>query len=231
MNESGKFKAKKVYFSQVSNYAIRDNKLSLKAKGLYSLIQSYITIENFVLYKTTLRKQCSEGRDSFDKAWKELKTKGYLIQERHSKGDGTFIYEYDLLDIVHTLENQYTDNPVDGKGGIYTNTDLTNTDLKNTERYVILPNDDSFLNLYCYYFKIIKGKDHIKVKESKLEEVMEWINDLRSKDIDEEYFREGVIDHFNNLPEGNSGNIITFMESSQRHYEVRSPKQLRESVY
>ena len=37
-NDNGSFKGKKVYFSQVSNHAIRDNTLSLKAKGLYSLI-------------------------------------------------------------------------------------------------------------------------------------------------------------------------------------------------
>lgn len=43
---------KNPYFSQVSNVALRDSRLSLKAKGLYSLIESYITMENYVLYKT-----------------------------------------------------------------------------------------------------------------------------------------------------------------------------------
>jgi hypothetical protein len=47
--ENGSFRKKKTYFSQVSNEALRDNTLSLKAKGLYALIQSYITIENFTL--------------------------------------------------------------------------------------------------------------------------------------------------------------------------------------
>ena len=112
------------------------------------------------------------------------------------------------------------------------NTKLNNTKPNNTkERYVSLPTDDSYLKAYCFYFKIIKGKEHMQIKESKLDEVIEWVNDLRHKDIDWEYFKDEVIEHFNNLPEGNSGNIIAFMESSQRHYEVRSPKQLRESVY
>ena len=51
MRNSGTFRKKKIYFSQVSNEALRDENLSLKAKGLYALIQSYITIENFILYK------------------------------------------------------------------------------------------------------------------------------------------------------------------------------------
>lgn len=128
MNENGSFKNKKVYFSQVSNTALRDENLSLKAKGLYSLIQSYITIENFILYKTTLKKQCKEKEKAFESTWKELKDNGYLIQERYRKPDGTFGYIYDLLDISnHTPEKQGVDNAGGGKGGIYNNTDLNNT--------------------------------------------------------------------------------------------------------
>jgi hypothetical protein len=56
MSENGVFRKKKVYFAQVSNEALRNSKLSLKAKGLYSLIQSYITIENFILYKKVIYK-------------------------------------------------------------------------------------------------------------------------------------------------------------------------------
>lgn len=96
--KNGRFRKRKIYFTQVSNAAIRDNKLSLKAKGLYSIIQSYITIEDFILYKNTLRAVCSEGETAFDNTWKELKAKGYLIQYRMKSKTGTFYYEYDLLD-------------------------------------------------------------------------------------------------------------------------------------
>ena len=104
--KNGAFRKKRVYFSQVSNSALRDNSLSLKAKGLYALIQSYITIEDFTLYKTTLKKQCIEGEKAFESAWKELKDAGYLIQHRlqdktkdeAGKVSNTFYYEYELLD-------------------------------------------------------------------------------------------------------------------------------------
>ena len=97
MSKNGKFKQKKVKFSQVSNIAIRDKNLSLRAKGLYTLIQSYITIEGFTLYKKMLTNQSTEGRDSFNKAWNELKDNGYLIVTE-SRYNGAFCYEYELVD-------------------------------------------------------------------------------------------------------------------------------------
>lgn len=136
----GAFRSKKVYFTQVSNEALRDENISLKAKGLYAIIQSYITIEGFVLYKDTLQKVCKEGRDGFNSAWNELKKHGYLKQYRmRDEETNKFYYEYELLDIPsvdeaktlqqkkpHT-EKPYTEKPYDGKPGTYNNTDLNNT--------------------------------------------------------------------------------------------------------
>ena len=94
---NGKFRTRRHKFTQVSNTALTDKTLSLKAKGLYALINSYITIPDFILYKQTLVNSCKEGRDSFNAAWKELKDSGYLIQERVLI-NGKFSYEYELLD-------------------------------------------------------------------------------------------------------------------------------------
>ena len=60
-NSGGKFRKKRVNFSMVSNDIIRNDGVSLKAKGLYALIQSYITIDNFTLYKGFLQSKCVEG--------------------------------------------------------------------------------------------------------------------------------------------------------------------------
>ncbi|WP_061313850.1 hypothetical protein [Clostridium botulinum] len=146
MDNNGVFRKKKIYFSQVSNVALRDNNLSLKAKGLYALIQSYITIEDYSLYKTTLQKVCKEGRDAFNGAWKELKDNGYLVQYKLKNNGGTFYYEYDLLDTPEKIEKPQTENPhvettngkstcgktTHGKPGMYNNTDTNNTDINNT---------------------------------------------------------------------------------------------------
>lgn len=141
---NGSFKKKKVYFSQVSNSALRDKNLSLKAKGLYSLIQSYITIEGFILYKSTLKRDCSEKEIAFENAWSELKKAGYLIQTRHQSSKGKFSYEYDLLDITtpHIIEG--VDNQPSGQYGVYNNTDLSNTDINNTDSNIEVKNKRSY---------------------------------------------------------------------------------------
>ncbi|MDM0722957.1 DnaD domain protein [Clostridium perfringens] len=114
-NRSGQFRKKKVYFTQVSNVALRDSKLSLKAKGLYALIQSYLTIEDFTLYKNTLKKHLKEGEKAFENSWKELKDAAYLIQYRmQDPKTKHFYYEYELLDApdvelankVHSSQNR-----------------------------------------------------------------------------------------------------------------------------
>lgn len=136
--ENGAFRKKRVYFSQVSNSALRDNTLSLKAKGLYALIQSYITIEGFTLYKSMLLKECKESKTAFDGAWEELKANGYLKQYRIRAEGGMFCYEYELLDAKEAKsaespnarpqpQNPGADNPGDGKTGVYSNTESNNT--------------------------------------------------------------------------------------------------------
>ncbi len=96
--KSGTFR-KKTNFAAVSNSALKDPKLSLKAKGLYSVIQSYITMPGIELKKSKLRALCQEGEKAFDSVWKELKNSGYLKIYRSPTGeDDQFKYEYELLD-------------------------------------------------------------------------------------------------------------------------------------
>lgn len=100
-NSNGTFRPKRVNFSQVSNTALQDDNLSLKAKGLYSLIQSMITLpgdDGLKIWK--ISDKCKEGDTAFESAWKELKKCGYLKQYRIPDGSnkGQFRYEYELLD-------------------------------------------------------------------------------------------------------------------------------------
>lgn len=100
MNQNGKFRPRRVNFAAVSNTALQDVHLSLKSKGLYALIQSYIGKPNFDLYKKTLKNECKEGSKAFDAAWKELKETGYLKVYRIPKGmRNQYVYEFELLDI------------------------------------------------------------------------------------------------------------------------------------
>ena len=197
----GVFKKKKVKFAQVSNLALRDENLSLKAKGLYSMIQSYITIENFTLYKNTLIKQCKDKEGSFNTAWKELKDNGYLVQEKKRTSNGSFYYEYDLLDEPFTTPQFSTPgfstpgsstpgSSTPGKTGVYNNTDLSKGKNSTTEKVekefvdtVIKKWNDIGLNVV----RNIKGKRldslHARIKEYSKDDVLTVIENVKYSDF------------------------------------------------
>lgn len=110
---SGAFRKKKTSFAQVSNFALRDESLSLKAKGLLALIESYLSLDNFVLYKQFLINKSKDGETAFRSAWKELKDKGYLIQYK-LKDEETkqFYYEYEVCDNPNEANNPHVENPL-----------------------------------------------------------------------------------------------------------------------
>lgn len=111
-----KFRKKKVYFTQVSNHLLDDKNLSLKAKGIYSLIQRYITIENWDISISHLISMSKDGEKSFNSGWKELKDKGYLKQYRipNREKKGQFDYEYELLDQADTSTPGLINCDIDG---------------------------------------------------------------------------------------------------------------------
>ena len=164
MNNNGRINGSRKNFSQVSNHALQDPDLSLKAKGLYALIESYINIPNFIVYKTTLSKSMKDGKTSFDTAWKELKDKGYLVQhKKRNATNNTFYYEYDLLEIATTTFST-PGVPTPGKGGMYINNDSNNIDLNNNNSTSLYQDDDiikTFLQTYYNYF----GYNHRKINK------------------------------------------------------------------
>ena len=91
---------KKNGFTAVGNSIARDKVLSLKAKGLFLLIQSYINIPDSTWKKSDFQRMTIEGDKAFENAWKELKENGYL--KSHIKTNGKngcqFSTEYELLD-------------------------------------------------------------------------------------------------------------------------------------
>lgn len=96
---SGKIRKKRTYYAQVSNVALRDETMSLKAKGLLALIESYLSLDNFILYRDFLMSKSLDGETAFRGAWKELKEHGYLIQYKLKDNDTRqFYYEYEICD-------------------------------------------------------------------------------------------------------------------------------------
>lgn len=106
ITNNGVIRKKKVKFAQVSSVALKDKSLSLRAKGLYALIQNFVTLEDFVIYKSYLVSISGDGKSSFDRAWNELKEQGYLVQYQMQDAAGRIYYEYDLLDEPRELSEE-----------------------------------------------------------------------------------------------------------------------------
>lgn len=94
-------------FTMSYHHALQDAQLSLPAKGLYLLVQSFAGMPGFALTKAALYRVCGDSRYTFEKAWHELKTTGYLHHFYSIGADGGFCHAYDLCqfpDDVHAFE-------------------------------------------------------------------------------------------------------------------------------
>lgn len=91
----------KGYYTPMSNHHLRDIDLSLKAKGLLSLMLSLP--DDWDYSAKGLATLCQEGRDSVESGLKELEREGYLLRRRIRSPNGCFghiryeIYEEPLL--------------------------------------------------------------------------------------------------------------------------------------
>lgn len=114
----GFFRSKQGY-TVVQNAVTRDKNISLKAKGLYLVIQSNITMPDKKWLKSEFLNMVPEGKAAFDSAWNELKNNGYLHVHTYSNGK-SFTYEYELLN-----------EPVEGPHTFYYNSkgELSSTNL------------------------------------------------------------------------------------------------------
>ena len=138
-------------YTVMSNLHLRNTSLSLKAKGLLSLMLSLP--DNWDYTTKGLASICKDGIDSICSAVKELEQHGYIVRERvrNDKGQLTTI-EYTILEQPETAlpeqekpkrENPVLDNPVLGKpeqeNPAQLNTNISNKDLLNTDESTTYP--------------------------------------------------------------------------------------------
>ena len=143
-------------YTVMSNHHLRNTSLSLKAKGLLSLMLSLP--DNWDYTTKGLASICKDGIDSICSAVKELEQHGYIVRERvrNDKGQLTTI-EYTILEQPETAlpeqekpkrENPVLDNPVLGnpeqgcpeqEKPAQLNTNISNKDLLNTDESTTYP--------------------------------------------------------------------------------------------
>ena len=91
-------------FTVMSNYHLRDDRLSLKAVGLMSWMLSLPDNWNFTT--EGIVKCRKEGRDAIRGALKELEEAGYLVIEHGNGKDGKFFTAYTLYEQPKTVDNK-----------------------------------------------------------------------------------------------------------------------------
>lgn len=133
-------------FTVMSNFHFKEKKMSLKAKGLLSLMLSLPDTWNYsVSGLVTLSK---DGKDSVMSALAELEKFGYLTRERVTNSKGQFAgIEYNIFEEPQQqkpisenpiLENENAENPISEKPTLlntYLIKHLNNKDIKVLNKY------------------------------------------------------------------------------------------------
>ena len=123
-------------YTVMSNHHLRNKELSLKAKGLISLMLSLPPEWDYSVQG--LVSICKESHTSVRSALKELETHKYLIRKRKNTEKGYFVYEYTLYEIPEPYSGiQHTVKKNAGKKHTENRTQLNkeklNTDKLNKE--------------------------------------------------------------------------------------------------
>lgn len=98
-------------FTVMSNYHFKEKKMSLKAKGMLSLMLSLP--EDWDYTVAGLVTLSSDGKDSVNSALKELEKHGYLTRQRVTNSKGQFAgIEYNIFE--QPQEKPIADKPISG---------------------------------------------------------------------------------------------------------------------
>lgn len=104
--ETGKFRKKHLSFTATSNRVLFDENLDMDTRTLHSMINYYLSIPDFTLYKAHIQKKSGVGQTAFNRMWKQLKENGYLVQYKLKGERGVFYYEYELFDEPQLKEEE-----------------------------------------------------------------------------------------------------------------------------
>lgn len=178
-------------YTVMSNHHFKEKKMSLKAKGLLSLMLSLPDDWDYSI--SGLATLSKDGKDSIMSALAELEKFGYLTRKRLTNEKGQFAgVEYNIFEVPQpknpTSEKSNEDNANEGNSDsenrAQLNTNLTNYlldkvfDLLSTKE----TNDPELISLYREY---IKMRESIKapLTEIGLEMLMERANRLSKGNI------------------------------------------------
>lgn len=147
-------------FTVMSNYHFREKKMSLKAKGLISLMLSLPDDWNYSV--SGLVKLSKDGKDGVMSALAELEKFGYLQRERITNSRGQFAgIEYNIYEQPQAEKpiavNPISVKPIEGKAPAENPTQLNINLLNNLFNkllYILNTKDMELVELYQEYIKV-----------------------------------------------------------------------------
>lgn len=120
-------------YTVMSNYHFKEKNMSLKAKGLLSLMLSLPDEWDYSL--DGLCKLSKDGRDSVRSAIKELEEFGYLEKREIKNDKGQFSgYDYRVYEKPRSAENPISENPT-SENRTQLNTNILNTNNNSHDDY------------------------------------------------------------------------------------------------
>ena len=94
------------HFTLIPENILLSATLSLTAKGLYMMLRSYATFAGFVITKDYFYKKSGMYYKTFDRAWKELQSAGFLVAHQHRSPSGKFIYTYEMPELENVSQSE-----------------------------------------------------------------------------------------------------------------------------
>ena len=128
MSGAGYVNKRQVPFTQLANAMLRDKLLSLKAKGLLSMMLSFP--DGWQYYMKHLEEQSSDGREAHQNAMKDLITAGYVVRTA-AADPGTGRLNGWTYEVSDERESRQAGKPSDGKPATINNYSKK-TDYKKT---------------------------------------------------------------------------------------------------
>lgn len=120
-------------FTQVSNNALNDKRLSWKAKGVFAYL--YSKPDDWDFSSERIKNDSSDGRDALLSGLKELESVGYLQRKKLPSGKVEYILDYNPNTEKPVLgQKPKSENPTKGKSHSGKIRSISNTDINtNTE--------------------------------------------------------------------------------------------------
>lgn len=201
-------------YTVLSNHHFKQKEMSLKAKGLLSLMLSLPDDWNYSV--SGLVKLSKDGKDSVMSALAELEKFGYLIRTRVKNNKGQFSgVEYHIYEQPQ-LDNPIEENPILGKEEAEKpptgNPRQLNTELLNTKENKILYNinnyidildtigDDRLRNLYCNFIDN-RFRMNAPISRNGLLLLIERVRELVGLDVEkqQELIKMALINNWKNV--------------------------------